>query len=261
MEKINFKKKYGQNFLSDTNLLKAIVSDSLITPEDEVLEIGTGAGALTYELAKNCKKLISFEIDKSLENILKEKLKEFNNVNLIFSDILKIKTQEIDNFFEKNYKIVANLPYYITSPIIFKFLEESKKVDSLTIMVQKEVGEKMLAIPKSQNYGVLSVMVNHYANVKITRIVKRHMFTPPPKVDSCIVKLDIKHVPFDKGFKNFVQTAFSMRRKTLLNNLSKLYKKEQIEKVLLSFNINLNVRAEELLLEDFEKLYITFRQN
>ena len=134
-------------------------------------------------------------------------------------------------------------------------------MDSLTIMVQKEVGEKMLAIPKSQNYGVLSVMVNHYANVKITRIVKRHMFTPPPKVDSCIVKLDIKHVPFDKGFKNFVQTAFSMRRKTLLNNLSKLYKKEQIEKVLLSFNINLNVRAEELQLEDFEKLYITFRQN
>ena len=261
MEKINFKKKFGQNFLSDTNLLRAIVSDSLITPNDEVLEIGAGAGALTYELAKVCKKLISFEIDKSLENILYEKLNSFNNVKLIFSDIMKIKTIDIDNYFENNYKIVANLPYYITSPIIFKFLEESKKLNSMTIMVQKEVGEKMLSKPRSSNYGVLTVMVNHYADVKITRIVKRQMFTPAPKVDSCIVYLKLKHIAFDSGFKDFVQTAFSMRRKTLANNLSKLYDRQKIEKIFNALDIPLNARAEELEVKEFENLYSAFRQD
>lgn len=260
MEKINFKKKYGQNFLSDTNLLKAIVSDSLITPEDEVLEIGAGAGALTQELAKSAKKVVSFEIDKSLENILFEKLNSYNNVELIFSDILNIKTQEIDNLFQNNYKIVANLPYYITSPIIFKFLEESKKLDSMTIMVQKEVAEKMLAKSRTSTYGVLTVMVNYYADVKITRIVKKQMFTPMPKVDSAIVYLKLKQKPFDKEFKRFIQTAFSMRRKTLLNNLLKLYKKEDIESVFNKLNISLNTRAEELSVTEFETLYNSFRQ-
>lgn len=261
MEKIKFKKKYGQNFLSDTNLLKAIVADSSITNQDEVLEIGAGAGALTSCLANCCKKLVSFEIDKSLENILQEKLKEFNNVNLIFADIMEIQTKNIEKYFNGKYKIVANLPYYITSPIIFKFLEESKNLISMTIMVQKEVGEKMIAKPHSQNYGILTVMVNHYAKVKIARIVKKQMFTPQPKVDSCIVNLQLKNVLYDKNFKRFVQTAFSMRRKTLLNNLSKLYLKTKIESVLVQNSLNLNVRAEELTIEQFEKLYQDFRQN
>ncbi len=261
MEKIKFKKKYGQNFLSDTNLLKAIVADSSITNQDEVLEIGAGAGALTSCLANSCKKLVSFEIDKSLENILQEKLKEFNNVKLIFADIMEIQTKDIEKYFNGKYKIVANLPYYITSPIIFKFLEESKNLISMTIMVQKEVGEKMIAKPHSQNYGILTVMVNHYAKVKIARIVKKQMFTPPPKVDSCIVNLQLKNVLYDENFKRFVQTAFSMRRKTLLNNLSKLYLKTKIESVLVQNSLNLNVRAEELTIEQFEKLYQDFRQN
>ena len=128
-------------------------------------------------------------------------------------------------------------------------------------MVQKEVGEKMLSKPRSSNYGVLTVMVNHYADVKITRIVKRQMFTPAPKVDSCIVYLKLKHIAFDSGFKDFVQTAFSMRRKTLVNNLSKLYDRQKIEKIFNALNIPLNARAEELEVKEFENLYSAFRQD
>ena len=258
MEKINFKKKYGQNFLSDTNLLKAIVNDSGVTVKDEVLEIGAGAGALTTIIAPNCLKLISFEIDLELEELLKEKTKDFNNVQLIFNDIMKVKTKDIDSLFANSYKMIANLPYYITSPIIFKFLEESTKLSSMTIMVQKEVAEKLVAQKSSSNYGVLTVMANHYADIKIARIVGKQMFRPVPKVDSAIVLLKRKQVPFNEGFRTFVKTAFSNRRKTLLNNLSALYSKSLIQQVFENLGCNVSSRAEELSVLDFEKLFSAF---
>ena len=205
--------------------------------------------------------MVSYEIDESLKNVLENKLKEFNNIELIFQDILKVNTKDVESKFNGNYKIVANLPYYITSPIIFKFLEQSKKLQSMTIMIQKEVADKMVAKPKTANYGVLSIMVNHYADVKITRLVKRQMFTPMPKVDSCVVVLKIKQNAYDEKFKTFIQTAFSMRRKTLYNNLSKLYAKEKILKVFENLKISSNVRAEELSIEKFYDLFNCFRQN
>ena len=255
MEKINFKKKYGQNFLTDTNLLKAIVADSEVSFNDEVLEIGAGAGALTTHIKDSCKKVVSFEIDKDLEALLKDKFESCTNVHLRFEDVMKVSTQNIDALFDKEYRVIANLPYYITTPILFKFLEESKKLISMTIMVQKEVAEKIIAEPKNSNYGILSVMVQHYTNAKITRIVKKQMFTPQPKVDSAIIVLKRKQVNFDANFKNFVQTAFAMRRKTLVNNLSKLYSKSLIEDVLQLSGYNKNIRAEELSPVELEKLF------
>lgn len=258
MEKINFKKKYGQNFLSDTNLLKAIVADSSLMQSDEVLEIGAGAGALTKIIAKNCQKLISYEIDEELKPVLENNLSEFNNIKLIFSDIMKINIKDIEKDFSGKYKIIANLPYYITTPIIFKFLEETDRVESLTIMVQKEVAEKILAKPKSSSYGILSVMCNYFTTPKISRIVKKQMFTPMPKVDSAIVVMKRKTVPYSEGFKKFVQSAFSMRRKTLVNNLLSLYPKNVIEDVLINSGYKLSVRAEELSEGEFENLFKIF---
>lgn len=258
MEKINFKKKYGQNFLSDTNLLKAIVADSSLAPTDEVLEIGAGAGALTKIIAKNCKKLISYEIDEELKPVLENNLLEFNNIKLIFSDIMKNNISDIEKDFSGKYKLIANLPYYITTPIIFKFLEETDRVESLTIMVQKEVAEKILATSRSSNYGILSVMCNYFTTPKISRIVKKQMFTPMPKVDSAIVVMKRKAVPYNEGFKKFVQSAFSMRRKTLVNNLLALYPKNVIEEVLTNSGYKLSVRAEELSEAEFESLFKIF---
>lgn len=253
----NFKKKFGQNFLSDKNLLSAIVSDAEICEEDNVLEIGAGGGALTIPLSQKAKKVVSYEIDKELEShLLSLNLK---NTTFVFKDALKEDIKSIEEHFNgQSFKLVANLPYYITTPLLFKFLEESEKVNSLTIMVQKEVAERMIAKEGGKDYGVLSVMVGFFGNAKITRIVGRQMFFPQPNVDSAVV--NIKRNPrFEKvdrkAFYSFVKTCFSMRRKTLANNLSQGLK---LNKNILSEifpNVDLNRRAESFSLEDLVEMF------
>ncbi len=250
-----FKKKFGQNFISDKNLLQAIVNDAQISAEDEVLEIGAGAGSLTQMLSQSCKRVISFEIDKDLQlQLLALGLK---NVEFEFSDFMQSNMKEIENRFDKNYKVVANLPYYITTPIIFRLLEESEKLDSLTIMVQKEVAERVCAKAGGKDYGVLTVMTNFYGQPSITRIIKRQMFYPAPNVDSALLHIKIERDKFkdvDKiKFSNFVKACFSMRRKTLLNNLGTIYGKDKL-KELLDEEV-LQKRAEVFTLDEFIEIF------
>ena len=253
----NFKKKFGQNFITDKNLLSAIVDDAEIDKSDEVLEIGAGAGTLTKEISNRAKKVISYEIDKDLESYLLGL--KLNNVNFIFKDIMKENLLEIENYFEDGYKLIANLPYYITTPIIFKFLKNSKKLKSLTIMVQKEVAKRIVATKGEKDYGILTIMINFYGNAKITRNVNRKMFYPEPNVDSAVIRIDIdrekyKNIDDDK-FYSFVQSCFSMRRKTLKNNLehSNLKLKIKIDNLPQSI---LSLRAENLSFDDFVNIYL-----
>lgn len=252
----NFKKKYGQNFISDTNLLKAVVKDGDINAEDEVLEIGAGEGALTKEISNIAKKVVSYEIDKDLIPTLLSL--NLYNVKFVFKDVLAESIANIEKDFEKTYKIVANLPYYITTPLIFKFLTETNKVESLTIMVQKEVAERIVAKAGTKTYGVLSVMCQFYTYPKITRIVKKQMFFPMPKVDSAIVTMQKKCERNDidnKGFEEFVKKCFSMRRKTLINNLNgyKNYNKQELIQRLNKFD--LSKRAEDFSLDEFIQMF------
>ena len=247
----NFKKKFGQNFLSDKNLLKAIVSDANLNEKDDVLEIGAGAGTLTEIISQTAKKVVSYEIDKDLEPHLTSL--SLKNVTFKFKDIMQLPLEEIENDFEGKYKIIANLPYYITSPIIFKFLNNSKKIESLTIMVQKEVAQRIVAPIGTKDYGVLSIMINFYGQTFISRSVNRKMFTPVPNVDSAVVviKAERKYKDIDgEHFFRFVQQCFSMRRKTLKNNL-KGYG-DKLNKISQEF---LLLRAEMLSLDQLIDIY------
>lgn len=255
MKDFVFKKKFGQNFISDKNLLSAIVSDAGITKDSEVLEIGAGAGSLTTALNDNCKKVVSFEIDKDLqEHLLSLDLK---NVEFVFGDFMDADLQEVENKFSGKYKVVANLPYYITTPIIFKLLENSTKLDSLTIMVQKEVAERVCAEVGGKDYGILTVMTNFYGLPKIARIIKRQMFFPVPNVDSALLHIELKPNKFpniDKeAFLKFIKTCFSMRRKTLLNNLGTAFSKDKLKSVL--DEKTLQRRAESFSLEEFVEMF------
>ena len=251
----NFKKKFGQNFISDRNLLLAIANDAKISRDDEVLEIGAGAGTLTQILSENSKKVVSFEIDKDLKDRLLNL--DLKNTTFIFDDIMNYDTKDIEKMFDGGYKLIANLPYYITTPIIFKFLGESEKIDSLCIMVQKEVAERIIAKKNSKDYGVLSIMIDFYGDALVSRKVDRKNFYPVPNVDSAVVVIKIdrnKHKNIDgKAFYNFIQTCFSMRRKTLKNNLLKL----NVDKSkILSLPENvLNSRPENFSTEEFISIY------
>ena len=256
---INFKKKFGQNFLTDGNLLSAIVSDSGVSSSDVVVEVGPGAGALTAKLCEKAKFVYAFEIDTELEPVLKQNLAEYNNVEVVFKDFLNISTDELAGIVGNDFAVVANLPYYITSPLISKFLTCGLNVKSLTIMVQKEVGDRIVAKPKNKDYGVLSIIIQLCADTKITRFVGRQMFTPAPNVDSCIVHCSITNIPKNYNqIVGFVKQCFSARRKTLSNNLSKIYSKEQIAQAFALNSINPAARAEELSPQEFVKLYETF---
>lgn len=262
-----FKKQFGQNFISDKNLLKAIVREGGIEPMDEVLEIGPGAGSLTEELLNSAKKVVSYEIDRDLIPILTQKFSSYNNFKLINMDIMKEDIKDIESHFEGEYVLVANLPYYITSPIIFKFLKCATRLKSLYIMVQKEVGERMCASKSSKDYGVFSVIVDSYSYPEITRIVPRKMFYPEPNVDSCMIKLSIdkdKYKINDRAaFENFIKASFAMRRKKLSNNLESILniKKSKIEEILSSLDFNPSVRAEELETSDFITIFDYMHKN
>ena len=255
MKDFVFKKKFGQNFISDKNLLNAIVKDAEIEADDEVLEIGAGAGSLTQTLSVNCKKVVSFEIDPDLKQHLTGLA--LGNVEFCFCDFMSRSMEEIEGKFSGSYKVVANLPYYITTPIIFRLLEEGSHVESLTIMVQKEVAERVCAKFGGKDYGILTVMTNFYGTPRITRIIKRQMFHPEPNVDSALLNIKIERNKFPEiertKFLKFIKTCFSMRRKTLLNNLSGSFNKEKLKEVL-SDDI-LKKRAEQFSLDEFVDIF------
>lgn len=259
MEEIKYKKQYGQNFIYDTNLLKALVNDAFVTNKDEVLEIGVGAGTLTKCLCEKAKKVVCYEIDKSLEDKILNNLCDYNNFEINFKDIMKADKEEINSKFEGAFKIVANLPYYITSPIIFKFLEEDYNLTSLSIMVQKEVADRICAKENTKDYGILSVMIQSCADAKITRQINRKMFTPMPNVDSSFVNIQINKNKYDiknkDKFRNFIKTCFSMRRKTLTNNLKSFCNKNNLLDALKQLNLPENVRSEQISVENFVKIF------
>ncbi len=254
-----FNKKYGQNFIFDKNLLKAIVGDAEVDKNTNVLEIGCGSGSLTNELASVAKKVVGYEIDTNLKDVLAETLAEHPNVVVNFKDIMKCSISEIEKQFDGEYIMVANLPYYITTPIIFKFLEEATKLKSLVIMVQLEVAKRLCAKENTVDYGAITASINYRADSKITRIVKRNMFTPQPNVDSAIVKIDFKHkydITNEDTLNKLIKCAFAMRRKTLANNLKSSFNLtgEQIDNILLKADLKSGVRGEALSVEQFVKL-------
>lgn len=252
---INFKKSLGQNFLFDLNLLNAIANDGLVTSDDVVLEIGAGAGTLTSVLASKAKKVISFEIDKELKSRLENVQKEYSNIEFHFQDFMEA---DVENLFDGKARVVANIPYYITTPIIFKLVERIEKFSSILVLIQKEVAERFASVHGTKEYGITSVILQAIFNVSIPRIVKKECFTPAPKIDSALCLL-IPHNKFNisnfEGFKNFVHIAFSMRRKTLVNNLKQKYDKEKIISVLKKFSYNENVRPEEISVENFINIF------
>jgi len=236
-------------------LLKAIAKDGDVGADDTVLEIGAGAGTLTEVLAQNCKKVISFEIDKSLIPILEERQKNNPNIEFHFQDFMDAK---VENLFKGKARVVANIPYYITTPIIFRLVENLEKFKSILVLIQKEVAERFASNFGTKDYGITSVILQSIFDVSIPRIVKKECFTPSPKVDSALCKL----VPHNKypnldfeGFKNFVHLAFSMRRKTLVNNLKNDFEKEKIISALQKFGYKETVRPEEISVQNFINLF------
>ena len=260
-----FNKALGQNFISDTNLLDAIVTDSGIENGDTVVEIGTGGGTLTRSIAKVAKKVFSFEVDRNLEQVLALSLQGLDNVEVVFRDVLKMKDEEIEEIVQGDFKVVANLPYYITTPLVMRFLESGLKVKSLTVMVQKEVALRLVAQPNTADYSAITLAVNMAGEAKITRNVSRNMFYPAPNVDSAVVRIDIDRHKLDgEDFAlvhKLVRSAFLMRRKTLVNNLSQAFgisKQETTEKIVAA-GFNEMVRGEALGLDDYIKLSHVFK--
>ncbi len=260
MKDFQTKKKFGQNFITDKNLLSAIVSDAEICENDEVLEIGPGMGTLTEEISKHAKRVISYEIDNDLKPILLGK--DLKNVEFRFQDIMNVSLREIEGSFVGEYKIVANLPYYITTPILFKFIGQSERVKSITVMVQKEVAERMIAKEGGKDYGVLSIGIAACGQAHITRNVSRIMFNPAPNVDSAVVRIDIynKYNLDLKEFHNFVKNIFNMRRKTLLNNLAQSYGKNRGELEQIFGKKVLARRAESFSVDEIVELYKKFSE-
>lgn len=246
------KKYLGQNFLFDPSILKKIVEVSGIKEEDTVIEIGPGLGTLTKFLAEKASKVIAIELDYNLYQKLKEHLKNFNNIELIHKDALKYPYENIDTF-----KVVANIPYYITTPIIFRLLEARKHLKSMTLTVQKEVAERIVARPGTKDYGILSISLQYYGNPELKFIIPKGAFRPVPKVDSAVIHIEILERPKvtttdEELFFRIVKTAFAQRRKTLSNSLKPISK--DIKEILITAGINPNRRAETLSIEEFARL-------
>lgn len=253
-----FTKSLGQNFLVDQNIVRDIVKGAGVTKEDYVIEIGPGVGTLTTELLKEAASVTAIELDDKLLPILKEELKDYENFHLIHGDATKVQLDAV--YPGKEIKLVANLPYYVTTPIITKVLNDKVAFSSLTIMIQKEVAERMDAVPGTKDYGSLSVLVQYYCDTKIVRNVPPESFMPRPKVDSTVIRLTKlekprAYVKDEELFFKIVRMVFTMRRKTLSNNLKSMgYTREFIEEVLEAAGIDLKARGETLSVEKFAEL-------
>ena len=260
MEKNNFslKKFYGQNFIVDENVINSIITKSEIDKDTLVIEIGPGAGSLTYKLSRAAKRVLCYEIDNSLEPILKENLKGCRNIDIKFQDFLKCNvSKDLKDYKYKKLYVVANLPYYITTPIILKIIEENINVDKIVVMVQKEVGNRFKANPNTKDYGSLSVFIKYYFDVKKILDVSKNVFIPKPNVDSIVVEFINNENKFelkDKDlFFKLVKDAFKQKRKTLKNNLTD-YDLEKIESILNKHGLDLNTRAEQLSINLFVEI-------
>lgn len=261
-------KSLGQNFLTDKNIIDKIIDAADIGEDDLVIEIGPGIGVLTAEAAQLAKKVIAIEIDKNLIPILKDTLGEFDNVEVINQDVLKTDINElIDNSGCKRAKIIGNLPYYITTPIIMSILERGIKAESITIMMQKEVADRIKSDPGNKTYGALSVAVQYYCNINSVVTVPKEVFFPAPKVDSAVLRLDIRDekpvsLIDEKMFFTCIKAGFGMRRKTLSNSLMGIgtFNKEQVKQCLSDCEIDEKRRAETLSLEEFARLANRFME-
>lgn len=257
--RFKFSKRLGQNFLVDDDVIHDIVRGAEVSKEDTVIEIGPGIGTLTRELLEKGNKVYCIELDSDLIPILNEELKDKENLTIINKDALKIDYNEIINENEKT-KVVANLPYYVTTPIISKLLKERYKFSSITVMIQKEVAERMVSAPNCKQYGSLSILIQYYCKGTIIRNVSPNSFVPRPKVESTVVRLDILDEPFvnvkdEKLYFRIVRDSFNMRRKTLWNSLKELNLSAQImEKCFEASGIDSKRRGETLSLEEFAKL-------
>ena len=261
----NFQKKFGQNFLIDTHVLDKIIRESGVTKDDMVIEIGPGIGTMTQYLCENAREVVAIEIDKNLIPILEDTLSAYDNVTVINEDVLKVDIKKLAE--EKNggrpVKVVANLPYYITTPIIMGLFESHVPIDSITIMVQKEVADRMQEGPGSKEYGALSLAVQYYAKPEIVAIVPPNCFMPRPNVGSAVIRLTCHEKPpvevKDEGFMfNLIRASFNQRRKTLVNGLTNAsflsVTKDQVTEALEKMELSPTIRGEALSLEQFAQL-------
>lgn len=262
LKDFNFKKKFGQNFITDTNLLKAIVNDSGIDDSCEVLEVGAGAGTLTKQIALKAKNVVSFEIDNDLKEILDESLKEQSNIRLIYKDILKTKAEEINSYFNTEFHVISNLPYYITTPLLFFFLENNLNIKTMTLMMQREVAQRLCAKCGTKDYGAITLTVNLKSEVKILRIINRKNFYPVPNVDSAIIRFEIKKDKYkiqdETTLVKLIKCGFAMRRKTLANNIALVFEsvsKEKACEAIKQAGFNENIRGESLSVEEYILLH------
>ena len=257
--KLYAKKKFGQNFLTDQNILSNIVSASECNKDSLVIEIGPGLGALTELLCESAGFVLAYEIDKDLIPVLNKNLNQFDNYEIINKDILEVDINSDIEKYKKDYKniiLVANLPYYITTPIILELLSKTNLIKRYVMMMQVEVADRICGKPKTKDYNALSIAIGYRALASKCFNVSRKVFIPEPNVDSAVIKLDLYDNPPYKAkdeelFFTLIREAFSQRRKTLINNLSNNYAKELILKMLDEFNIKSNVRSEELTIANF----------
>jgi len=260
---ISAKKRYGQNFLIDPKVLSRIIEGADITKEDTVLEIGPGIGTMTQALCEAAGHVIAVEIDRDMIPLLEENLAEFHNYEIINEDILKV---DLKKLIKERLKIAANLPYYITTPIIMGLLEQDLPLDSITVMVQREVAERMQAKPGTKDYGALTLAVQYYTKAEIIANVPSNCFIPRPNVDSAVIRLKLHEDPpvrpaDEKKMFGLIRAAFSQRRKTLVNALkndaalsSEGVTKERIEAAISRMELDPNIRGERLSLEEFARL-------
>lgn len=257
------KKKFGQNFLTDQNILQNIVGVAELTKDDDVIEIGPGLGALTEIIASKCNRLLCYEIDSDLIPILKNNLSEFNNFSIINNDVLKCDiNRDIETYFpgSKRVVLISNLPYYITTPIILGLLEATSKIKRYVMMMQEEVADRITSKPDVKDYNALSIAVQYRAVATKELRVPRTVFVPAPNVDSAVIKLDLYDEPkyhplYEKKYFRMVRGAFAQRRKTLVNNLSQLgYSKDNIYSALDELKLDKAIRSEALSVEEFVNL-------
>lgn len=256
-----FKKQLGQNFLTEGSLLRAIVKDAGVTENDTVVEIGTGAGTLTQAIAEKAKKVYTFDVDTALLPVLNETLAGRDNITLNFIDVLKCSDEKLKEIIgDEPFKVVANIPYYVTTPLIMRFLESTLKVESLTVMVQKEVADRLVAEPDTENYGAITLAIEMRGVAKVTRPVSRMLFHPAPKVDSAVVHIAIDDNRFEIDDRDFlrklIRAGFQMRRKTLVNNIGSSLgiTKDRAKEVLVSLGYSESIRGEALSIEDYIKI-------
>lgn len=269
LEKHGFllKKSLGQNFIVDSNILGKIVASAKIDKETNVIEVGPGIGALTEQLARSAKKVVAFEIDDRLLPVLEDTLEPYRNVEIIHSDVLKVNQKHLLSEMidlKDRLMVVANLPYYVTTPIIMHFLESEIRIDGLVVMLQKEVAERMTAAPGTKAYGSLSIAVQYYMQSEVMFIVPKTVFIPQPNVDSAVIRLIRREGPLvnvidERVFFELTRAAFTQRRKTLWNNLLAKYGKDDttkkgLEEALEYAGIDAKRRGETLSLSEFAKL-------